>query len=69
MAEGWRWAGAVRSLGPVSSSVAECQQTERRVCAPCQNQFAILDILGVPIIQKPLAHFASLSDLVLCDRL
>lgn len=31
--------------------------------------FAILDILGIPIIQKHLTHFAPLSDLVLCDSL
>lgn len=31
--------------------------------------FAILDILGIAIIQKPLTHFAPLSDLFLCDSL
>lgn len=29
--------------------------------------FAVLDILGIPIIQKHLTHFASLSDLVMCE--
>lgn len=47
MREGWWRAGAVASLGPVSSSMADCLQTQQEgVCSLSEPfSFAILDIL------------------------
>lgn len=42
MREGWWWAGAVASLGPVSSSMTDCLQTEQEGVCSLSEPFCLL---------------------------